>query len=137
MCDATFRVAMWEKMIVKMTANKDDWFMCSFCENVVFDKPFFNDGISCLCQSCKEDEEIMDEIEELNEIYKDESELYMFHEEEYRGDKKEDDEEIDHYLYENFKEDVYNDLYSYDTDDTEVAEVAGDDFEPAKNREYT
>lgn len=131
MCDATFRVAMWEKMIVKMTAKKDEYFVCSFCENVVFDKPYFNDAKDSLCQSCKYDEEIIDEIDELNEIYQEERELYVFHEEEYCGDKKED-ENIDHFLYEIFKEDVYNELYSYDTDDTEVAD---DDFEPVKNRE--
>lgn len=131
--------AMWEKMmngnikLVPVSATElsvpsqlnepDEWFVCSFCCQVVVDNSCFMVGTSCVCALCKADDELVDEFIEMNEISKEERrellEIYALDDPEYRGDKKEEVvvEEIDCCLYENFKEETYNILYGEDASD--------------------
>jgi hypothetical protein len=127
-------VATWQKIVNQennLTTEKEEWFVCSFCYEIVINKPSIMIGTNCVCELCKADDKLVDEFIELNEIYDDHRiESYedfiasLYEEPEYRGEKKEDsdDEEIDITLYENFKESTFS-LLNGEGEDT------GDDEE--------
>jgi hypothetical protein len=80
-----------------------------------------------VCALCKADDELVDELIEMNEIYAEEDrrellEVYALDEPEYRGEKKKEVyiEEIDTTLYEDFdNEDNNNVLYGEGASDDE------------------
>jgi hypothetical protein len=128
---ATLSVALCEKTInqeSKLTIKEPDmepdkWFVCSFCYEIIIEKPSFMVGTHCVCELCKADDELINEISQEDRI--DLDELYeMCGQQEYRGDKKEESdeeiyEEIDSNLFEIFKEDISNVLYGEGASDDE------------------
>lgn len=137
----TLDVASWERMYnhnIKLNSQKsvvnepgepgepDEWFVCSFCCQIVVDKPCFMVGPSCVCALCKADDELVDDFIEMNEISQEDRrellEIYALDEPEYRGERKKEEviEEIDCTLCENFdNEDNYNILYGEGASDDE------------------
>jgi acetyl-CoA carboxylase beta subunit len=124
MTNQTINFELWETMIDEennQSPKKDTWFICSFCKEIVTNKPSFMMGEQCVCSECKEYEEMINKIEKMNKVYEEGELIEMLcGEEEYRGDKKEKDkesfEDIDITLCYDFDK---KNIFNGDSDDEE------------------